>query len=495
VDNTPANLQEQAKELETLYAIRAKDCIDSFYEFVIEFWDILNEEEIVEGWYIKYLCDLAQEIVERAIRKEPKKYDLVVNIPPGMSKSTIFSIMLGAWVWLRAPHFVIITATANYDLSVSMSEKSKKVVKSQRYRTYFAPHFSATFKNLLRFEKDNERLWSNNFGGLRYFTSVGGGIIGTHAHLIVWDDPLEVSAANSQDKRKTAGLFIVSTLATRKKDKEVTPTIGVMQRLHAEDPTGYMLKKNKKVLHIKLPYHAKFDVKPAELRKYYVNDLLDPVRLPLHVAEEQKSLLGSIAFSNQFEQEETPLDGGKIKQSWLQIVNELPLGDREYYMFIDGAYTKDTKNDPSGIDIFCRIGTTLFWIYSISLYLEMPELLRKIPELHDTHDLPQKTKVYIEPKASGKSLKQLLSKYSNINAIEITTDHTKLITVSKEEKVATAQAALEAGRLVLIKGVWNEEAILELVKFPNHTHDERIDNVCYAIDMLIYKKKKVLTAY
>ena len=70
-------------------SILAALCKKSFYEFVIEFWDVVVPEEPVYNWHIKYLCDEIQEMAERVFRGERKKHDLIINIAPGSTKSTI----------------------------------------------------------------------------------------------------------------------------------------------------------------------------------------------------------------------------------------------------------------------------------------------------------------------------------------------------------------------------------------------------------------------
>src|SRR5688572_470905 len=85
-------------------------CRESFYHFVKEFWEVLIPEELVPNWHIKFLCDEAQKLAERIFRRLPKEHDMVVNIPPGTTKSTIFSIMFPAWLWTRQPELRVISA-------------------------------------------------------------------------------------------------------------------------------------------------------------------------------------------------------------------------------------------------------------------------------------------------------------------------------------------------------------------------------------------------
>lgn len=475
-------IKEFASELETLYAIRASECAERFYEFVIEFWDIINEDELKLNWHIEYLCDQLQEVVERAMRLEPKECDVLINIPPGMSKSTILSQMLGAWAWIHAPHFVIFTSTNSNDLSIDQSLKSKQIVQSDRWQMYFQPIIQRRTGKRMFFTKNNEKDWRNNFGGVRFFTSVTGGIIGKHAHLIIWDDVIDVERSTSEAFRKKANRHVSKTLSTRKKDKEITPTIGIMQRLHEEDPTGYLLDLDPTIKHIKLPATASGDVKPPELRKFYKDGYLDPVRLNQKVLDEAKVRLGSYDYAGQYDQEPTPAEGGKIKKAWFTFCkgHEVPPGI-VWDLWIDGAYTDKTENDPTGLALFGydKRAKRLYVKHAKSERMEMPDLLREVPRYCEVNDLNNRSRVYIEPKASGHSLEQMLKVNSDLSAVLI---RGPLVQEGKEARASVASPKIEAGQVVLIEGAWNDDFIAQIAGFPNLKHDEFIDLIGYACE-------------
>ena len=78
---------------------KAELCKRDFFYFVKEFWGEIIPEEPVYNWHIEYLCKELQLIVERVASRQNKLYDLIINIPPGTSKSTIATVMLPAWSW------------------------------------------------------------------------------------------------------------------------------------------------------------------------------------------------------------------------------------------------------------------------------------------------------------------------------------------------------------------------------------------------------------
>jgi hypothetical protein len=72
----------------------ASICRDSFYDFIKRYWSKVITEPMVDNWHIKFLAEELQAVAERVFRKEPKKYDLIINISPGSTKSTIASVSL-----------------------------------------------------------------------------------------------------------------------------------------------------------------------------------------------------------------------------------------------------------------------------------------------------------------------------------------------------------------------------------------------------------------
>jgi hypothetical protein len=95
--------QDQEIELIPEYLIDSELCKRSFYYFFKFFWDEVISEDPIYNWHIEYLCDELQKVVERVIRREAKLHDVLINIPPGTTKTTIATIMLPAWAWTIDP--------------------------------------------------------------------------------------------------------------------------------------------------------------------------------------------------------------------------------------------------------------------------------------------------------------------------------------------------------------------------------------------------------
>ena len=93
--------------------------------------------------------------------------------------------------------------------------------------------------------------------------------------------------------------------------------------------------------------------------------------------------------------------------------------------------------------------------------------------------------ILVEPKASGKSLVQLLRRETNFNVSELKTDFVKF---SKIERARASSPFLEGGRVYLVKDNWNDAYLQQVSTFPNAKHDEHIDVTSYAIERNLLKR-------
>jgi len=414
----------------------AELCRRRFFRFVQEFWDVIIPEPPVYNWHIPYLCDELQEAVERVVRGEQKLYDILINIPPGTTKSTIATVMLPAWVWtvrvkdettgtIDPKGATMRTLTASYGdrLATALSVKSRDIIQSAKYRRLF-PEIE------LKKDTNNKTHYINTEGGERMATSVGGAATGFHAHIIIVDDPIDPDSAESEADRVTANDFMSTTLSTRKVDKSVTLTVLIMQRLHQEDPAGSWLESKKNIKHICLPGELSAEVRPPELQALYVDGLLDPVRLGRDELAELFDDLGSYGYAGQIGQTPTPKDGG-IWQEWILPIETEDIPKLEAIgTDWDLAYTKDERNSASAFITAGRNGLNMYITDLGYIYAEFPALIRYMKQRTAPH--------YIEAKASGKSAKQTLQE-QRIPAIEVQVDgggdkigRTKLATPAAE---------------------------------------------------------------
>lgn len=472
---------------ELLDKVQAHVCKKSFYKFVETFWDTIITEEPVFNWHIDYLCSELEKLAYYIINRLPKPYDIIINIPPGTTKSTIATIMFPAWLWANDPSLRVISSSYSSDVSLDQAQKSKDIITSDKYRKLFP-------EVCIRRDKSGKGFYGSTAGGERYVTSTGSAVTGKHAHVIINDDPQNPKQAESEVLRQQATEF-TKTLSTRKVNKKNTPTITIMQRLHEEDVTGYLLaKKADTIKHICLPAEVGDNVKPAELKERYINGLLDPVRLDAAVLAEAKVDLGSRGYAGQYEQRPASKEGEIIKREWFGHISraqfEALRGGAVMHFFIDTAYDKkkaNTNNDPSGILAACKVGRQLFIYHAQKVYKSFPELVRFLPEYCDAWGYSKvHSTLRIEPKANGISVVQQLEETTDLNVTRTPTP-----TDSKGTRLATCSPKVECGRVILVDGEWTEDFLDEVCGFPAMAHDEFVDILCYAIDHFLIRGEQL----
>jgi len=465
-------------QLPPINQVRAEICRRSFYEFVQYFWDTIIAEEPIWNWHIKYLCDELQEVGQRVARRERKEYDYyIINVPPGSSKSTIISEMYPLWCWT-------IDATQRF-ICGSYASTPAEDISEKCYNIYKSDKFAALYPHLVEKTTGGKTGFKNGLLGERYTTSTGSGITGIHAHQIILDDPMSPSIATSVVERTGANKWVSETISSRKVSNEISIVIIVMQRLHEQDTTGYLLSKPElKIKHICIPAELSEDVKPAELRQYYIDGLFDPIRRNRQSLATTKADLGSYGYSGQLMQRPSPMDGGLIKKTWFKIVgkSEVPNGTVNFYL--DPAYTAKQSNDPTGAMAYINDGNNLWVLHSTSVWKEFPELCAWLPEWVNEYGYTNASRIRIEPKASGKSIVQQIKATTGLNVIEDEPPKDDKVT-----RVNSASPKMEAGRIYLVSGSWNESFLNQLAAFPNGQHDDEVDCLTAAIMNELNKPK------
>lgn len=471
---------------------KAELCRRSLFTFVKEFWDVIIPEDPVWNWHIEYLCNEIQIAALRICRmperrqifegssfvlpakpREPKLYDMLVNVPPGSSKSTIITVMLPAWIWTVDPTIRVISASYSGDLSQDHAVKSRDIILSDKYKQYF-PEIE------IRADQNNKNNYKNTLNGERYATSVGGTIMGIHAHLIIIDDPLNPKQSASEAELNQASSFVDTTLSTRKVDKAVTLTLMVMQRLNELDPSGVWLRKRdhegKKVRHICLPARASSKIHPPELAGRYTDGLMDPVRMNDQVLQDALVDLGSYAFAGQMGQDPAP-EGGGVWQKWF-----IPVPDKDmpspsemdrYGTDWDTAYTDKVTNAGSAAVVSGLFGGKMYIDAVGWFHKEFPDLIntmRLYPEPH-----------YIEAKASGKSARQTLVS-AGIAAVEVEVNGDKL--ARARDATPKAEAGLVYVRASILDKIYYD-ADQGILKFPNGAKQDLADTIAQAIQRLL----------
>ena len=319
-------------------------CRIHFEAFVREFWECVpGATTLVWNWHMRVLCEELEQLADRVIAGLPRLHDLVINLPFGMSKSMIVSVLFPAWVWTRFPEARFICGTHTDSLALDLAAKSKDVIEGEKYQAYF-PGIT------IRADRAAKDDYANNHGGERKSCTVGGKTpTGRHSHFIIIDDPIDPQGVRSEAELETARRFVTEVIPSRMVDKEIVPTILVMQRLHPRDPTAVMLETAKcegvaPVRHICLPgeiWGGAETVSPPELAAHYVDGLLDVKRLTARVLKGYLGKLGAFGYAGQIKQKPELPGGGMFKPQYFnQRVKVAPYAARRIRAW-DRASTSD----------------------------------------------------------------------------------------------------------------------------------------------------------
>lgn len=457
--------------------IFAKDLKESYYDFFMFFWPLISADDYVDAPHIRYICNELQELGQHIINRTKPPYDwYLINIPPGSSKSSMVSVLWPCWLLAHDASVFIISSSYSAGLSQRDVRKSRNIIDS--------PVFIALFGEV-KMAKDTEHHFETAKTGGRYATSTTGTIVGYHGNVFIHDDPLSVEMSYSEAERIRANRFVTETAPQRVRNKEITPQLIIMQRLNEEDPTGYIIERGLNAKHIVLPAELDEITTAPEL---YQDGLLDPNRMPRQVLIKKRKELGDTAYEGQYGQRPFKKGGNILKSKWFPVINEKEVpGGITWEMWIDGAYTKQTSNDPSGIMIAGFLNHKLYIRYFIEAYMELPDLLEQVKQAASIYDIGAISGVYVEPKASGKSLVQMLYN-TGLNMIEI---EGHLVGQGKAARAHTAAPTANAGGVILVDGNWNETFLHQLEGFPNAKHDEAIDLLGYAVDHYFVQPEEV----
>lgn len=469
----------------------------SFYHFLQHFWEAVVTDRFVANWHIEFLCTELERVARGVGGKKPKEYDLIINIPPGTTKTLTCSIFFPVWCWTQWPWMRFICASYSGALSLESAEKCRDLVRH--------PNFRAVYPEIdIKEDKDTKsnfriihyQLSSPNSppralsGGFRYSTSVGGTLMGFHGDILIVDDPLNPQQAISEVELGNAVRWMEQTLPTRKTDKEVTPTILIMQRLHQGDPTGNMLAKQKgNVRHVCLPGEIRTfrnQVRPVELIDRYKDDLMDPVRLSWKALKDLESDLGQYGYAGQIGQNPTPPGGGMFKVDHFMMEEKMPHPSQivSTVRYWDKASTQGAGAYTVGVKM-CKLTTGHWLVIDVKRGRwsthERERIIRQTAEA-DGYDVD----IWMEqePGSGGKE-----SAESTIRNLAGYRAYAERPTGDKEFRADPYSVQVNNGSVKLLVGLWNYDYIEEHRYFPFGTYKDQVDASSGAFQKLLSKKE------
>lgn len=462
----------------------ASICKDSFFEFLRSFWGTIINEEPIFNWHIEYLCDELQQVAERVFKNEPKLYDLIINVPPGSTKSTIVSQMFPAWCWSRMPSAKFICASYAQQVAHKDSVRTRDIVQSEQYQACY-PQIQ------LREDENMKGLFVNTQMGFRLSAGIGGAVTGYHGHFLIVDDPLNPEEAYSEQELKVANRWMETTLPSRKVNKLTTPTILVQQRLHQSDPTGEMLEKahgKNTVRHICLPGELTDKVSPPELAARYVDRLLDPVRLPRSVLEATEKDLGAYGYASQILQDPVPLGGGMFKTDLMQLVEQPP--PVSSFVRVVRSWDKAGTQDGGAYSVGLLMAVDKagnFWVLDVVRgQWGSTQRERMILQTAEADGYNVEIVLEIEGGSGGKE--------SGENTVRMLAGFKVFVfhpTGDKEARAYPYSSQVGSGNVYVLLRSWTRDFLEEHRYFPNSKYKDQVDAGSAAFNKLAKKKRKI----
>lgn len=492
--------QERVKELlKNPLSIQRELNNRSLYEFIQYFWPVYSAQPFSPNWHIDYICSELEIVAKQVAERKPRSHDLIINVPPGSSKTVCASIMFPIWCWTQWPWMLIITMSYSDKLSLESAEYCRDVLRSQRFQNMYpdiAIKEDKDVKSNFKIAKKmvgaggphrSSRMEST--GGGRISTSITGTIMGFHADILIVDDPLNPTQAASDIELANANHFMEQTLPSRKRDKDITPTILIMQRLNQGDPSGaWLAKQETNVRHICLPgeiRNFKQYVNPPEMVDKYVDDLLDTRRISWKVLKDLESKLGQYGYAGQIGQNPTPPGGGMFKVDQIQIRTEYPKPHEVMHTIRawDKAGTADGGDYTVGVKMSRLLGNR--WLIEDMVRgrwssNERERIIRNTADLDGTG-----VEIWMEQETGSSGKESAENTIRNLAGFRVFAERS---TGDKVHRADPFSVQVNNGSISMMQGTFNHALIEELRFFPYGTHDDCVDSASLAWNKLVGKK-------
>lgn len=445
----------------------------SLSEYFKSTWPIVEPgTAFKENWHYELICEYLELVHEGKIR------NIIFNLPPRSAKSTLITVVWPTWRWTRVPALRGLFASYSGTLSVKHNIARRQIIKS--------PYFRENWGSLvvLGADQDQRTHFQNTIMGSMDATSVGGTATGKGGDYILIDDPINADDAWSDAARRTAHRWYDGTVSTRLDDKKTGQKIIVEQRLHPNDISGYVTKKEEFTV-VSLPAEA-----PERTVITFPKSGRKKVRLkgePLHAEREgkkelavQKKVMGTVMYGAQYGQNPTVPNAGILKRGWWGYFRECPKEKNSVWSW-DTAHKDKSANDPT---VGLRMVQCLDGYYITDLFRDKILFPVQKKEIENNFNARRTRWVLVEDKASGQDLIPALRRDTRLPIKAVPVDKDK---VSRVNFVAPV---VESQRVFLKAGApWIQDFIDECAAFPKGQNDDQVDAFSQALTFFLRREK------
>jgi predicted phage terminase large subunit-like protein len=494
----------------------------SLFEFIKQAWRILEPAEpFVDNWHLHEFVEHAEAVSTSKLAES----SLLINTPPGTSKSLFWAVFWPAWEWTWAPWTRWLTMSYDEGLALRDAVRCRRLMQTQWYRqvAMSEPWEFVGDQNV----KGN---YVNDRTGWRIATSIKGAVTGNHAHRVMVDDPHNVKKAESDAERENTLSIWREAIPSR-----VLPTgtrVMIGQRTHELDATADWLDREKSdIHHIELkmehevpkgggqPERASSELRLSDVHddspavsvagwcsltsrphdpRAKEGDLLVPDRYPRSVLERRKIELGPYAYSAQYQQAPTPRAGMVVDPSWIvQSPEQMDLSHFDLVMVWDLNYSsRDASDWTVGMMAAVERVPDLPKIHIVGIYRDhlSSEMHDKV--IADQIVLYKPLMVGIEKRAFEKQgatqdlMRQVMLR---LDRARVTTSLEPVD--ADEDKVARAMIIPGRAKAGLItadkRAAWWSAFSRELSSFPKGANDDQVDCLAHLVRLVVEKLSRV----
>lgn len=457
-------------------------------KFLIWQFKKIKKEEFLENWHHRMIADALMKVYRGELR------NLIINIPPRYTKTELVIKSFVAWCYAKNPRCEFLHLSYSDDLALDNSSAIKDTINSEEFQYYWPIG--------LKKDSTSKKKWKTEAGGIMGATATGGQVTGFGAGAtnevidgeyqfsgaLLIDDPIKPEDAKSDLQRSKINERFNNTLKSRLNSPDSTPIIVIMQRVHENDMSGFLLDGGSEFdfVHINLP--AINEEGPNEFDPREKGEALWPLK---HDEESLARMAkkSPTVHAGQYQQRPAPMEGNIIKQADLRFYYQLPKDIHYRVHSCDLAFKGKKESDYVVASYWGRRHTNqdIYLIDLIRDKMTFSETLKALRIFFNKHD--DYNAILIEDKANGPAI--IDSLYSEFNRI-IEVDPQG----SKEERFEAAAPLVEAGNVWLPHpsiAPWVKQFITELITFPNAVNDDQCDVFSQATLYLDNKGKISLT--
>ena len=421
--------------------------------------------DMLDNWHQARICKALQRVYTGRTNR------LIINVPPRSGKTEVAVKAFISWAMGLAPDSEFIHASYSKRLATANAYDIRAMMQHEAYKLVFP---------WLKLQDDSKAKdeFRTTAGGIVYATGAEGTITGYGASkmrdsfggAIIIDDPHKAGEATSPVMRQSVIDWYQSTIQSRL-NKPDGPIIIIMQRLHEEDLSGWLLNggSGEKWEHLVIP--ARDESGQSFWPEQFPPEMLDRLELT-----------SPYVFAGQYMQRPAPLGGGIFKDEWWRFFDAMPpLKHRSIYA--DTAQKTKEQNDYSVLQCWGVTQDNQMVMLDMARgKWEAPELetmARAFWQKHNSQPYHGPLRAFkVEDKVSGTGLIQKL-KREGIPIVPIQRN------VDKVTRAFDAAPYIQSGNVYLMRSTPHlADFLAESAVFPNGSHDDMIDATMSAISDL-----------